>query len=99
MEIRPVAIIAAHTSVVAETRLEAGDRCEVHPLGHADALQVPLALAPELAGKTLVLPGGREVVWAGDDGRGPAPGLQAALTEPWDALWLEYAGQNRFQLV
>jgi superfamily II DNA or RNA helicase len=99
MEIRPVAIVAAPTSALAETQLELGDRYEVHPLGHADLLQVPLALAPELAGKTLLLPGGREVVWTGDDGRGPAPGLHVALAEPWDSLWLEYAGQDRYRLV
>ena len=94
-----MAIIAAPTSIFAETQLEPGDRCEVQPLGHADALQVPLALEPELAGKTLELPGGRDVAWTGSDGRGPVPGLQAVLVEPWDALWLEYAGQDRFRLV
>lgn len=87
-----VAVRSAPTNV-----LEDGDRCEVHVVRGADAIEAPLGWQAEAADAMLILPDGREV--EGADGRWSAPGLQAALAQPLGALWLETAGSGRFRLV
>ncbi len=94
-----MAAVALPHFALADSELEPGDRFEIQLTDDGDALQLPLELHTRLAGKAIVLPDGREVACTEADGRCRVPELKPALSNHWDALWLEYAGPDRFRLI
>jgi SNF2 family DNA or RNA helicase len=82
-----------------ESPPEAGDRFEVQHVPGTDCLRVPPLNNWEMAGQVLIGLDGQAVpLTTPDDGLLELPGLSGALTQGWDALWLECLGDNRWRL-
>jgi SNF2 family DNA or RNA helicase len=82
----------------AQFDLEIGDRFEVQAAQGGTALRVP-ADFPEDRDLSVEIEPGRAVACVrGPNGLVPVAGLAGFLEQPWQALWLQFAGKNLWRL-